>query len=620
MAKRINLIAMLAALVSSAACGVHQANTPTLAGPSELALAIGVSAIPDSISQDGASQSSISVVAHDASGKAISGLPIRVEIQANGVPLDYGTLSAKSIVTGTDGKATTVYTAPPAPPANQTSQPTCAGVIGTCVTIVATPTGSNFQTSLPFSTNIRLVPPGVIGPPATTPVVNFTFPTPVNANVPVTFDASTSCGGPLANGVCNYPITSYAWTFGDGSTGSGKTVSHTYTSAGTLSVTLTATNDRGVAASATQPVTVGVSAAPTASFVFSPTSPAAGQSVVFNADATRAAPGRTITQYSWIFGDGGTASGFLVTHAFAAAGAYNVTLSVLDDVGQKTTVSQSVTVTAGGGSGSGQTIASFTFSPLTPSAGQPIFFNAAASSAAAGHTLTTYAWDFGDGTNFAGSVATATHSFTAAGTFTVTLVVTDDTGQKATVKTPVTVTAASAGSLTAGFTASPTNPVSGALVAFNANTSTPLASITQFDWDFGDGTVINNGGMIINHTYNTPATANFTIRLTVHDASGNTNTATQALTVTLGSDPTANFTISPNPVAVGALVTVDGSASMAGAGAITTYQWNFGDSATIVTGNPQTHTYTAKGTYTIKLTVTQTNGRTNSTTHTIVVQ
>ena len=54
----------------------------------------------------------------------------------------------------------------------------------------------------------------------------------------------------------------YAWTFGDGSAGSGKTVSHTYTALGTFNATLTVTNDRGLAASKTQTIAVGATAAP----------------------------------------------------------------------------------------------------------------------------------------------------------------------------------------------------------------------------------------------------------------------------------------------------------------------------------------------------------------------
>ena len=76
--------------------------------------------------------------------------------------------------------------------------------------------------SVPFSADIRLVPPGVILPPAQTPTPDFAVtPTPVSLNVPAIFDASASCGGAVTNGGCSgsSPITSYAWTFGDGSAG-----------------------------------------------------------------------------------------------------------------------------------------------------------------------------------------------------------------------------------------------------------------------------------------------------------------------------------------------------------------------------------------------------------------
>src|SRR5206468_12793163 len=120
-------------------------------------------------------------------------------------------------------------------------------------------------------------------------------PTPVLTGVPVTFDASASTVGAGATS-----ITSYSWTFGDGTAaGTGRTVAHTFTSAATFMVTLTVTNDRGLSASSTLPVTVGSSAsssptAPTAKFTFSPAAPASGQTVFFNAASSTAGTGHTI--------------------------------------------------------------------------------------------------------------------------------------------------------------------------------------------------------------------------------------------------------------------------------------------------------------------------------------
>ena len=132
----------IGALVLSAACTTSQQTEPPLAGPSEFALSLRVTATPDSISQDGASQSSIVVNAFDPNGRGISGLALRMDMAVNGMLQDYGTLSARTIVTGTDGRAATVYTAPvPPPPA--------AGGAATVVTVVATPTGSNFATVNP---------------------------------------------------------------------------------------------------------------------------------------------------------------------------------------------------------------------------------------------------------------------------------------------------------------------------------------------------------------------------------------------------------------------------------------------------------------------------------------
>ena len=82
---------------------------------------------------------------------------------------------------------------------------------------------------------------------------------------------------------------------------------------------------------------------PTAAFAFTPSSPSVGDSVTFNGSASSDSDG-SIVSYTWDFGDGGTASGPIVTHAFTASVTYQVTLTVTDDDGSSDTVTHSVTV------------------------------------------------------------------------------------------------------------------------------------------------------------------------------------------------------------------------------------------------------------------------------------
>ena len=218
----------------------------------------------------------------------------------------------------------------------------------------------------------------------------------------MTFDASAAAAAPERLGCAGTSaITSYAWNFGDGSVGHGPDRSrHTFTSQQTFNVTLTVTNDRGLSASSSVADAGGRrgGAEPPRS-VFSPTAPTVGSDdCVQRATSRRRRLATTLTVFGWNFGDGATASGSIASHAFTAAGTYNVVLSVADDTGQKATLALSVAVTSGGSGGGGATIAAFTFSPTAPVVGQVVFFNASGSRAATGHTLTKYAWDFGDWT------------------------------------------------------------------------------------------------------------------------------------------------------------------------------------------------------------------------------
>jgi hypothetical protein len=77
MGKRFAVVtAFLVALAFNVGCGVHQTEAPALSGPSELSTSFLLTAIPDSISQDGASQSSVTVFVRDANARPIQGLAI----------------------------------------------------------------------------------------------------------------------------------------------------------------------------------------------------------------------------------------------------------------------------------------------------------------------------------------------------------------------------------------------------------------------------------------------------------------------------------------------------------------------------------------------------------------
>jgi PKD repeat protein len=418
-------ILIVAAL--GAACTVQQTDIPSPTGPSEFALSVSVTASPDSISQDGGSQSLVVISARGPDGAPLPFVEFRLDMVVDGVFQDFGTLSARNVVTGRNGQATAVYTAPPPPhPADGPVR---------FVSIFATPIGSNHQTAVSFHAEIRLTTPGVILPPADTPTARFIFsPATPAINTPVLFDASSSCAeGETCSSSAG--IVSFAWLMGDGTQRSGQRPTHTYDVPGTYNVTLTVTNNRGLSASTTQPVTVGAGTPPTADFVFSPTAPVIGQLVQFNGSASRAAPGRTLVEFNWNWGDGESDEGMLDEHDYQASGTYTVTLTVVDDVGQEATVAKTVTV------GTGNPTAAFTVSPQPPvSTGTTLTFDASASTAVSGASIASYTWTFGDGTGDGPNAgATTTKSYGVANTYTVSLTVTDNLGRSATVSQAVRI-------------------------------------------------------------------------------------------------------------------------------------------------------------------------------------
>ena len=328
----------VAAAAGAAACTVNDQDAPPLTGPSEFAKSITVSVSPDLLTQDGGSQSVITVDARGINGEPLRNESMRVEIVVGGVTTDFGFLSARNIVTGTDGRASAVYTAPAAPSVAVDSL--------TVVEIVVTPVGSDFQNSSTRRASIRLVPPGFVVPAdGLRPHFVFTPGEPLE-NQSVLFQACTDPDQPVC-APANNPIESYSWNFGDGRTGSGATATHAYRAAGSFTATLTITDFFGRSASTSQQVTVGAGLIPTAAFVFSPTAPRVGQTIAFNASGSIAPAGRRIVSYTWDFGDGTgpRSGGQTINYSYTVAAAYNVTLVVTDDTGKTASITTTVTVT-----------------------------------------------------------------------------------------------------------------------------------------------------------------------------------------------------------------------------------------------------------------------------------
>ncbi len=135
-------------------------------------------------------------------------------------------------------------------------------------------------------------------------------------------------------------IISYAWDFGDGSSSAGSVVSHTYTSPGTYTVSLTVTDNNGATdTDTTVAIITGESTTPPPSTNKLPNADAGsdlkvkvGESVHFDASKSTD-PDGTITKYSWDFGDSRDSDEKEPLHSYATPGVYKVTLIVTDNNG-----------------------------------------------------------------------------------------------------------------------------------------------------------------------------------------------------------------------------------------------------------------------------------------------
>jgi PKD repeat protein len=233
------------------------------------------------------------------------------------------------------------------------------------------------------------------------------------------FDASTSSD--------DTSIANFTWDFGDGTTGYGVTVNHTYnvtngTPKAVFIVVLKVTDTGGLMNKTTATVTIDGSN-PVANFDISNfTVVERTQPVEVNASGVNSSSDNVgIARYSWDWGDGTSGEGAVTNHTYFVPGTYNLTLNVTDQAGNWANKTVVITVLD-----NTSPVARFISNVTVAPAGMPIDFNGTTSTDNV--AVVQWVWDFGDGSakvSGNASVADVNHTYAAEGTYNVTLNVTD---------------------------------------------------------------------------------------------------------------------------------------------------------------------------------------------------
>jgi PKD domain-containing protein len=221
----------------AAGCTVHDVNEPPLTGPSEMAMALNITATPDRLAQDGISTSTVAITALDFKGLAVPNLELRLQIFIGDQLVNFGSLSSPTVFTNSAGRASTTFTAPLAPAF-------LAGGPSKIISIVATIVGTNYSLSSRTgrTVEIQVTPPPAPqqaqGSPVAILQVSSTTP---KVGATVTFDGTKSYAEP------GHSITAWYWDFGDGLTNDehGNDASHIYVSPGTYYAVLGVVDDVG---------------------------------------------------------------------------------------------------------------------------------------------------------------------------------------------------------------------------------------------------------------------------------------------------------------------------------------------------------------------------------------
>jgi PKD repeat protein len=367
--------------------------------------------------------------------------------------------------------------------------------------------------------------------------------TPPGPNSPPTAGFTVSCKGFTctftdASTDSDGQVTGWSWDFGDSGTSTDRNPSHIYTSEGTKTVTLISTDNRGGTGTITKQITVtppSPNVPPVADF-----SSACADLVCTFTDASTDPDGGQVTGWSWDFGDGGSSIAQNPSHEYGGPATYDVVLISTDNDGGKDTVTHQVSVTAppppppntpplaGFSPNCTNLTCTFTDASTDPDG-----------------SIAAWSWKFGDGSS--STLQSPSRTYAAAGTYTVSLDVTDNAGGHGTSSSSMTVALPPNVLPTANFSSNCTNLA----CTFTDASTDPDGTVTAWKWTFGDGGSSTTKSP--SHTY--AAASSYSVTLVATDNRG--GTGQRAATVSVTKPPAIVLTASGRTQTGQQLMTLD---------------------------------------------------------------
>ncbi|MDB4089463.1 PKD domain-containing protein [Flavobacteriales bacterium] len=355
--------------------------------------------------------------------------------------------------------------------------------------------------------------------------------------------------------------TNYYWDFGDGILDSNVNPTHTYSSAGLFQVSLQVENSFGCNSSFDD--TVIVLSNPIADFIVDTV-------CLFNPSFFTNLSSGVNLAWGWSFGDGNTSGVQNPTHVYAVDSSFGAILTVTTPFGCTDSSSRTAVVLP---------IVDAQFNYSLACVGRVIAF----SDSSVGNP-SSWRWNFGDGNS--SNIQNPSHTYSATGNFTVTLIVSNTEGCSDTISKVVFVNSIPVPNFTADTVCV------GNIMSFN-NTTSNTQPITSYFWSFGDG----NNSTATNPVYTYALPGVYLVTLTVTNNGGCDSSITKRVVVR--SNPVADFTF--DTVCAGLATTFTDVSS----GSPVSWKWNFGDFTPIdsTTGSVVSHSYATSGLYTASLNI-----------------